>query len=298
MKIYFKIKIIKLALIIGIVAMTSFSCTEKIDLDLDNTYVRLVVDGSITTDTAAHKVILSRSGDALNRNAIKSVSNAIVTISDGNSSFPLFEKIPNTGIYETDSSVYGIAGKTYTLNISNVDVNDDGVMESYSASSFIRKMAPVDSIQLYYQKFSENESGYLINLFGWDLGGRNFYLTKAEKNGVLLTDSIKEYGKAINDGFSGQYYPGLSVYYLSHNKIDERFKKGDTVTLILNSITEDYYNFIDGFQKEYAAKIPIFSGPSANVITNIDPKDKAVGYFAAYSIERKSTIFDGEEIVK
>jgi hypothetical protein len=297
MKTYFNIKAIRLSIFIGIISMVGFSCTEKIDLDLDTTYVRLVVDGSITTDTTAHRVVLSKSGDALNKLPIQYVSNATVTITDGTNTYPLVENANEKGVYETVPSVYGVTGETYTLNISNIDIDGDGIMENYNASSYLKGMSTIDSISLTYQKFSKDESAWIINLYAWDLGGTNYYLVKAAKNGILLTDSIKEYGRAVNEGFSGRYYSGFGVYYLSQNKIDERLKKGDTVTLIMNCITEEYYRFLEGFQKEYGGKIPIFSGPSSNVTTNIEPKDKAVGFFAAYSVEKKSVIFDKDEIV-
>jgi hypothetical protein len=273
----------KLSLIVIISSIMIGACTERINLPFDSTYTRLVVDGAITTDTTAHKVLLSRSNDALNKNEIVYVSNAVVTISDGTTVFPLTENSKKHGLYETQPNVFGQTGKKYTLNVSNVDVNDDGVLESYSASSEIKSINVIDSITFFYQQFGPETGGWLINLYGWDNGGRNYYLTKAYKNGVLLTDSLKEYGKANNAGFDGKYYPGFSVYFLNNNKIDERVKEGDTITLELDNITEDYYNFIDGFQQEYQPKNPIFGGPSANVLTNIEPKDKAVGYFAAYS---------------
>jgi hypothetical protein len=291
MKTYFKRHSIKLSLILSIATVFNFACTENINLELDTTYVRLVVDGTITTDTTVHKVTLSRSGDPLNRDSIIYVSDAKVTINDGTNEITLTENPLHKGVYETPPAYYGIPGKTYTLSISDVDVNEDGIMENYSASSFLIGMNKIDSIKMVYQKFSVDEYGWLIKLFALDAGGRNFYITKVEKNGILLTDSLKEIGKTINDGFSGKYYPGLPVYYLSHSKIDERLTDGDSITLILGCITEDYYNFIDGFQKEYQPKIPIFSGPSSNVITNIEPKEKAVGFFTAYSTQRKSIIF-------
>ena len=46
--------IILLLVIAGI-----YSCTERIDIPLDDSYVRLVVDGAITTDTSVQTVILS-----------------------------------------------------------------------------------------------------------------------------------------------------------------------------------------------------------------------------------------------
>ncbi len=35
------------------------SCTEKIDIALDNSYIRLVVEGCVTTDTMRHTVRLT-----------------------------------------------------------------------------------------------------------------------------------------------------------------------------------------------------------------------------------------------
>jgi len=272
------------------------SCSEKVDFPLENTYVRLVVYGEMTTDTMAHTVKLSKSGDALNEYPGGTVSNASVTISDGSNVFTLHESLKKLGVYETDSSVYGVPDRTYTLHISNVDVNGDGVMEEYTASSFLPKEDPIDSITVISDNSNPHFKGWLINLFAQEIGGgRNFYLMKAYKNDILLTDSIYEYTNfADNTGFEGKYYDGFSVYRLSNDKLDERLTKGDKVTLEMDGITQDYENYILGFILEYYPKIPIFSGPSANVPTNIVPKDKAVGFFTAYSVYRKSVVYNEE----
>lgn len=266
------------------------SCTEEINMPLDSTYTRLVVDGSITTDTIRHKVRLTKSGDALFKQPIQAISNASVTISDGSNEFVLLEDSLNKGVYETDSTVYGVPGKTYTLNISHVDINDDGVYEEYSAQSFLKKENPIDSIQVMYDGRNPDYAGWIINLYAQEIGGgRNFYLLKAYKNNVLLTDSTYEYSLGDNTGFNGGYYYGFPVYMLNKTKKDEVVKDGDLITLEMDGITEEYYNFISDFIQEYNPKIPIFSGPSANISTNIEPKDKAVGFFAAYSVARCST---------
>lgn len=278
--------------LIGLAIVTFFtSCTENIDLKLDSTYAHLVIDGAITTDTTKHRIILMKSGDALNKLPIQYISDANVSITDGTDTFKLKEHESEKGIYETDSTVFGVPGKTYTLNVSNVDVNDDDVSEKYWATCKLKKIATIDSINLFYQKFDSQTDGWMINLFGYDIGGRNYYLTKAFKNNLLLTDSLKEYGKAVNSGFEGKYYPGFSVYFLNSNKTDEVLQEEDTITLELDGITEEYYNFIDAFQQEYQPKVPIFSGPSSNVPTNIEPKGSGVGFFAAYSVERATVVF-------
>ena len=269
------------------------SCTEDINMPLDSTYTRLVVDGSITTDTMKHKVRLTKSGDALYKLPVQVISNATVMISDGSNEFTLHEDALNKGIYETDSTVYGVPGRTYTLHISHVDINDDGVFEEYTAQSYLKKENPIDSIQIVYDGRIADNSGWVINLYAQEIGGgRNFYLMKAYKNGVLLTDSINEYtNMSDNTGFNGGYYNGFPVYMLQKSKIDERVQIGDAITLEMDGITEDYFNFVQDYIQEYFPKIPIFSGPSANISTNIEPKDKAVGFFAAYSIARCTKIY-------
>ncbi|NVO11853.1 MAG: DUF4249 domain-containing protein [Bacteroidales bacterium] len=275
-----------------ILALSS-SCTENINMPLNSTYTRLVVDGSITTDTTKHKVRLTKSGDALYRNPIQVISDAIVTISDGSNEFILHENSANKGVYETDPTVYGVPGKTYTLHISHVDINDDGVFEEYSAQSYLKKESPIDSIKIVYDDRNPDSYGWVIDLYAKEIGGgRNFYLMKAYKNNVLLTDSTSEYNnKGDNTGFNGGYYYGFPVYTLLKSKVEERVQRGDTITLEMDGITEEYFNFISDYILEYYPKMPIFSGPSANISTNIEPKNKAVGFFAAYSIARCSKVY-------
>ncbi len=283
----FKYKLIFLLATIILIA----SCTEDItnEIKLDNTYVRLVVDGNFTTDTTAQKVILSKSGSAVGGDSINYVSNAIVSITDGTTLFPL--TLTKKGTYETKPDVYGIPGRTYTLNIT-VDLNNDGVMEQYTASSLLRGENPIDSIHVVMENNNRNKS-WIINLFGLDNGqSRNYYLMKALKNHIMLTDSAYEYDQIGNNiGFEGKYYMGFAVYRLSYDKPDERLVPGDTVTLEMDGITEDYANYLIAFITEYYPKIPMFSGPSANIPTNVYPQDNAVGFFAAYSISRKSVIY-------
>ena len=269
----------------------STSCIEDItnEIKLDSTYVRLVVDGSISTDTTRHKVILSKSGSAIGTDSVQFISNAKVTISDGIIMYNLSENLSRKGTYETDSSVFGIPGRTYTLKISNVDVNNDGVMEEYTASSLLRPENKIDSVKI----LSENTEGgkfWIIDLYALDNGAKNNnYLMKVIKNNVLLTDSAFELVNIGNNtGFEGKYYSGFPVYGLNSNKPDERLKQGDTVTLEMDGITEDYAKYLNAFIAEYYPKIPMFSGPSANIPTNVVPGDKAVGFFAAYSVVRKS----------
>lgn len=269
------------------------SCVEEIQMSFDNADVMLVVEGTVTTDTTVHFVKLSKTGDALFQNPIQYVSGAVVKISDGINEVTLTENPLKEGEYQTAPNFYGVPGNTYTLNISNVDIDNNGVFENYTAKSELRKENPIDSIKLVFDDSNPDWGGLSVNLFGKDIGGgRNFYLIKAYINNVLVTDSIHEYRfKTDNTGFNGQNFGGVQAYLLNSSKKDEVVKPGDKITLEMDGITEGYFNFINDFILEYDPKIPIFSGPSANISTNIEPKNKAVGFFAAYSISRCSKVY-------
>jgi hypothetical protein len=265
-------------------------CTENVDI---NTYssgitTLLVVDGEITTDTMAHHVTLTKSSNVTNNLPIQVFSNAIVTITDGTHIFNLKESPQKPGTYLTDSTVYGIPGITYTLNISNVDLLGNGVMESFTASSILKKINPIDSIHLQFL----NSTLWTIDLYSQDIGGGlDYYLPKAYINNILKTDSIHKYSPGDNSAFNGKYYDGFPVIRLNEKITENILNPGDKVTLELDGITVDYFNFINAFIAQYNPKIPLFSGPSANIPTNIYPQNKAAGFFAVYSVQRKSHIY-------
>jgi hypothetical protein len=284
--------ILYIAFVLFLSVMTT-ACTETIDnINLDSTRTRLVVEGYISNDTVRQVVKLSKLGDALMKNPVQTVSGAEVTVSDGATTWNYIEDPNKKGTYLTDHPVYGVVGRNYSLKIKNVDINNDQVTEEYTAQSKIKALNPIDSLHIVPNNSNPHFKGWSINLYTMDPGnGRNYYLIKVLKNNQLLTDSIFKYSIGDNTSFEGKYYDGFTVYNLREERLSEKPAKGDTITLELYGITEDYYSFISAYIQDYYPKIPIFSGPSANIPSNIKPFDDAVGIFAAYSIRRKSVIY-------
>jgi hypothetical protein len=276
-----------------ILSVITWRCREPItDIRLDSTKARLVVEGYISTDTTRQVVKLSRMGDALMKEPVRYVSDAIITISDGSTTYDFNEDPTLKGTYFTSQDVFGVVGKTYTLQIKNVDINNDHIMEEYTAQSSLKGLNPIDSIHLVYNNSNPHLKGWSVDLYTMDPGqGRNFYLIKVLKNNRLLTDSIFKYSIGDNTGFEGKYYDGFPAYNIREDRADEKLAPGDTLTVEMFGITEDYYSFISSYIQDYYPKIPIFSGPSANIPSNIKPYDAAVGIFTAYSIKRKSVIY-------
>lgn len=263
-------------------------CTERIEIEVDSTYTRLVVEGSISTDTLQHSVRLTMSGDYFYNQPASYISGAMVTINDGDSTIILSENQDYPGLYLTRPDYYGIPGKTYTLTVSHLDVNKDGVSEEYTASSELRPINQIDSIQLVPLK-GDHYDFIQILVFAMDPPAKNFYAFKVLKNGILITDTLNELIVQDDIFFNGNYIKGAPSQFLDQDEQDESVQNGDTITFEINGITEEYYRFVMEAQSEIFYQSPVFSGPPANISSNIS--NGAVGFFTAYSVERCSTVY-------
>lgn len=264
-------------------------CTERINVDLPSTYTRLVVEGYFTTDTMAHTVKLSRSADYFYNKPLDPVSGALVTISDDSVTYLLKEDPDSAGLYKTDPDVFGQQGHTYTLHISNVDINGDGIPEEYSATGSVHYLGYPDSIQIveremFYTKVWE------IRLFATDPAEtRDYYMFRVYKNGILLQDTLNEVFLLDDEYFNGVYSMGVPVQYLVARKPEEVPKPGDRITLEIANITKDYFFFIDQVINMSRGTGP-FSGQPANVSTNLT--NGAMGFFATYPVRRVTRIYN------
>lgn len=263
------------------------SCTEIVDIELDSTFTRLVVYGTITTDSVRHEVQLTTTTDYFFSEAPPSIENATVTVSFGNTSVDLETSAERPGIYTFPEAIQGQPGVQYDLVVSNVDVDQDGSTESYSATTVMPRIATPDSISV--QKFiSPFFSGYQVAIWSPDPPEANYYNFKLWRNNELLNKRLSDYTVQPDDFFQDNYIPGLPIGFLNDDDEDEAVFPGDTVTLEVNSIAEEYYNFITEAQNEIFGNNPLFSGPPANVSTNLE--NGAVGIFTAYSIAKVSKV--------
>jgi hypothetical protein len=268
--------------IILFISLAVFSCTEKIDIKLDESYARLVVDGSITNDTMAHTIRLSSTSSYYYNQPAPMVSGANVTITDGTQTFLLSEKTP--GIYQTASSVFGIPGKTYQLNITLAQ--PIGGYVDYTASSTMYPVQQLDSISLLFHREWSQQGIWEVKCYVQEPPTIDFYRFLILRNQTLLTDSLDEWFVTDDVFFNGNYTNGATVAYLQQGASQESLSPGDDVSVEVNSIGKDYYNFVLEAQAELRGSNPLFSGPPANVKGNIN--NGAVGSFNAYSATRST----------
>ena len=260
------------------------SCVERIDIELDDSYTRLVVDGAITTDTMSHIVLLSKTTSYYYNQPAPAITGAQVQISDGQEVYDLKEDSP--GIYRTDSSVFGVVGETYTLNIKLASLI--GGYTDYTAVSTLYPVSQLDSVSLAFHSDWSEDGIWEVKCFVQDPPSADFYRFMISKNGKMLSDTLDEWFVTDDRFFNGNYAYGAPVAYLQQDKYDEILKEGDTVTVEMNSIGAEYANFIWEAQSEVRGSNPLFSGPPANVKGNIN--NGASGFFAAFSASRSFAV--------
>lgn len=262
------------------------SCTERIDIDTDNNIPKLAITGIITTDTMVHKVQVSRSVQYLGNEKTKYYLDGVVKI---NGEQLLADSLYNA--YVTPANFFGVPGQTYKLDVW-VDFDEDGVNEHYTSSATMPQFVDLDTVYLGamnpskplgppwmlfvgFQDFAGKD------YYGIDLYVNNYHLSRSLTNYPVFYFDLKDDGKYIN-------YPG---YYLdekiefTNNDDEVILKPGDTIHIILNSLSKGYYDFIEAAQQEIdGGSNPLFAGPPANVPSNIS--NGALGVFGAKTISR------------
>ncbi len=280
-------------LIVSLLVFAFSTCTERMDdVELKSKDPVLVVFGGITTDTMAHSIRLTISDNYFANKPATPVTgaNVEIVVMDKDSTIEdiisLEESDEKNGNYYTAPGIYGEINKSYHLSITGVDIDDDGITEEYSATSGIDSVGKIDSIKLkYINTFIE---GWELKVYAWDPPEKNYYLFKVRINNTLVTDTLNEWFIQDDAPFNGNYTNGIASQYLQFRKKDERTEKGDTVTFELGNISLEYYNFIMHVQTETSPQIPIFSGPPANISTNLT--NGAFGFFYAYAVAKCSTV--------
>ncbi len=264
-------------------AVISFaSCTERIDLELnDQDGRRLVVEGWFTDEEKQHEVELTWTTSFFFNEAAPRVEGALVSITDGENTWPLAESAP--GIYLTPE-LAGVPSTTYTLNIEV-----EG--ENYSATSFMRPVAPIDSLHVRvldpFEEFGfPGDPYYSVRLWTQELPGLgDHYMWITYVNGASVRDTLRELTFIDDEFYDGAYVEDIEIDYLD---IETEANPGDTVFIEQYNIGGEAYDIFIGIMNETQWNGGLFDAPPANVETNLS--NGALGYWGAASVSTKSTI--------
>jgi hypothetical protein len=272
------------------------ACEKDIELKLDPSENRLVVDASIENDRPPI-VFLSKSIDYFSKIkpdilSASFVTNASVTISDGKQEVKLVEEtITDTSgnriIYYTTPRGSLFVGKlktTYNLKIqvaSNV----------YTATTTIPEITRrLDSMWWEKLPFSEDPKASRVMLTATDKSGLGDYIryfTKVNAGPFLpgftsvFDDDIidgKTYTIPLDKGFdkNAQFVDSLAYY-----------KRGDTVTLKLCQIDKNTYDFWRTYEFSFQSVGNPFSSP---IVIKSNISNNGLGYFGGYAAQYRTLI--------
>lgn len=246
------------------------NCTQVIDIDLNNSDPKIIVEGSITNEAGTYFVKLSKSVNFDQSNSYPPISNAVVTISDETIIDTLIEI--KSGVYQTQR-IQGVIGKTYKLNIN---VNGEVI----TASSTMPDLVPLDSITFLISEFGRgnNEKIYVpIPHFKDPISSGNSYRFKMTVNDTLDKTFFVDNDDLIN---------GLE-YQRPLFSNDRELKLGSTLLVEMQCIDRAIFDYFTSLNSS------IGNGPGggatpSNPTSNIN--GNAIGYFSAHTAQRKLVI--------
>lgn len=285
-----------------IILCMATACTEAIVIDIEEGDPMIGVEAYFTTELKRHKTILSYTADFYNSSEIQMISGATVFVTDGVDTIPYIESPDQKGLYLTDV----VAGKKNTLYRLCVDIPEaDGqVTQLFSECLIPDNTDCIDSLVIKPFSgmndtvptiFFTDTLEYLFPYFLSPDDPNLVFLPMVWKNDTLLTDSLSQQMPMPIGGYAGYYINGyemqtankeIPVYYFRLNKT---IREGDRVRLDLRSIPADYIMFYYNITMSTGSN-PMMGAP-ANVGTNIQPDDKAVGWFLTASTVTKETTF-------
>ncbi|MDP3915672.1 MAG: DUF4249 family protein [Bacteroidota bacterium] len=253
------------------------SCEKVIDIDLNQSNPRYVIEGNLSNIAGESKVKISKTLNFDETIANPAISGALVTITDnkGNQTDTLDES--TAGIY-IKPGLTGIEGHTYTLKvvigneifeaISTIplNVNLDSLVQETLAGSYSGG-GPGGS----GRPGSDHGSStiQIIPHYTDPLNFINYYQFEVTRNDTLVDDIFIR-----NDvGFNGSS---------SHLPLRIKADKGDVVTIDLQCIDKAVYNYFFGLNEN----INQSSATPANPTSNLN--NGALGYFKAHTSKKKT----------
>jgi hypothetical protein len=295
---------------IMVLALLFYSCEQDLNIEIKTNDKRLLVDGEFTNDTVVHSIRLCCAGSFITGEPQTIVSGAKIYVTDGIETFYYIENKDTLGLYQTVGKVGGKGGHNYTLSITNIDIDNDGKMDSYTANSLMP--VPLEFYSLVSSRGLNHDGNMAVNNYAYYklyYNGPDYVYPLALVNNYIrygtITDRLGtgeitrdenefKVPKVLNPG---SFRNGMSYFSISSK--NSTVVKGDIISFICFSLTAEQYEFLEEFDNNTSSSNQLNSGNiydqlkiPTNLPTNIEPANKAAGYFFVYSISKISKVFN------
>lgn len=249
------------------VLLTFISCQKEIDIDLNDSSPKVVIEANYNATDSVVTVLVSKTGSYFDEYSTTYINDAVVTIRQDNGADVAIPFISD-GKYELGNYIPAY-GSTYTVTVSY-----DGT--SYTADCKLMPTMELLPATIEYQEASIfTDEGYWITYRFQDFPGKgNCYKI------------IPTYGGVTYNRF-GEFMTGedkLTDGNLIERPMIETFQLGDTVYLELQSISQKVYDYYS----QLADNTSGFTAAAGN--PDYLWSNGALGYFSAYSYSSQEVI--------
>ena len=264
-------------------------CTEPIELEGDDMKPKLVITGTLSTEPGYQIIEISSTVPYFGTDLPVNIDAARVLLND----MVLIRDAP--GIYTTGGNFAAVEGETYVLEVW-IDFDGDGQEEYYSATTTVPYGHVLESLSVRSLIPGEVDVPFILLAGFQDTPGENYYGAALWINDDLYSNRIlRYYVHSLNDySQDGSYirYP-IPEWILTESLVWDNGEtydlySGDVLTVELQTLSKEYYRFLQEAKIEKNQHFPLFSGPRGNVTGNIS--GGALGIFGSYAVSRKSAI--------
>lgn len=254
--------------------LLSTSCEEVVDIDLNNSEPKLVIDAIIKwqkgTTGENQTIKLSLTNDFYT-NDILTANGAIVTVTNSSNVVFNFVEVPTTGDYVCDNFL-PVIGEVYRLEILY-----EGAV--YTASSALIATPDIINVEQETVVGISGEDEIQIKFFYQDNGAEENYYLLGVKN---PNKQIPEFGVVSDEFFQGNVMFG---FYGSSET-----EPGITLDLSVQGVTKSYHNYMNklitiagsGSGNPFATPPATVRGNITNTTNN---SDYPLGYFHLSEID-------------
>ncbi len=247
--------------ILYILAMVTLlgSCTEKMDIDLDNSEPTLVIQANIidssTTGRTGMIVRVSTTAPYFSNTPNPVVPDAVVNVSDNKGNNYSLVHSGNGYYYPNTPVAKATPGDIFTLTVTHQG-------KTYSAVSQLKFTYPMDSLSYKYKSGQPfYEDGYYLTMHAKeDIAPGNYYRFFFRRKNAQM-DSLYDFISVANDDAVNGKYINL--------EIDIPASQGDSVEGIMYSMTKEAAEFYRALQLQTENGGGPFGSTPENLPTNI-----------------------------
>lgn len=272
---------------IFILLITTFSCQDVVDVDLETSQERLVIEALIQWENGTsgneQTIKLTKTASFYNNETVYAIGASVKMINQNNLEEFIFTETSN-GIYQTNNFI-PILNNEYELVIVYNN-------ETFQATETLFKAPIITEVtQSFDGGFTEEEPE--INIFFQDFVDQKDYYRMVFKQ---FRPSINEVIGMDSFTYDARFEENNIINYFYENGDDDSFEIDDEFTISMYKISEQFYNFLEVLETQADANFGPFASPPVNVKGNIvnvtNQNNYPYGYFSLNQINKAFYVFE------